>query len=60
MMGTYAIVPDKTEQPAALFTDLEDAIEWGVSAFGAESFRIRWIEVVLLSSKEAPRRVNAS
>lgn len=57
MMGGYAIVPDQTEQPAALFTDLEDAIEWGLSAFGADAFRIRWLDVVLLTTKEMHRPI---
>jgi hypothetical protein len=60
MMGGFAIVPDRTEQPAALFIHLEDAIEWGVSTFGADLFRIRWIEVVLLPAKEVHRAVGSA
>jgi hypothetical protein len=55
MMGGFAIVPDNTEQPRALFTDLEDAIDWGMCTFGANSFRIRWIEMVLLPPREVRR-----
>ena len=51
MMGGYAIVPDQTEQPTALFTDLEDAIEWGLNTFGADAFRIRWLDVVFLAAR---------
>ena len=60
MMGGFAIVPDRTEQPAALFTDLEDAIEWGVCTFGADSFRIRWIDVLVLPAKEVRRIVGSA
>lgn len=60
MMGGYAIVPDQTEQPAALFTDLEDAIEWGLSTFGADAFRIRWLDVVFLAAKEMYRHVGTA
>jgi hypothetical protein len=60
MMGGFAIVPDQTEQPAALFTDLEDAIEWGASTFGADSFRIRWIDVVFLPAQGVRRTVGSA
>ena len=51
MMGGYAIVPDQPEQPTAHFTDLEDAIEWGLNTFGADAFRIRWLDVVFLAAR---------
>jgi len=60
MMGGFAIVPDRTEQPAALFTDLEDAIEWGLITFGADAFHIRWLDVVLLGPREVTRPVGAA
>jgi len=53
MMGGFAIVPDQTQQPAALFAELEDAIDWGLRTFGTDAFRIRWIELVLLTAAEA-------
>jgi hypothetical protein len=60
MMGGFAIVPDRTEQPAALFTDLEDAIEWGLSTFGADAFCVRWLDVVLLGPREVTKPVGAA
>jgi hypothetical protein len=60
MMGGFAIVPDQTKQPAALFTDLEDAIEWGLSTFGADAFHIRWLDVVLLGPREVTKPVGAA
>jgi hypothetical protein len=56
----FAIVPDRTEQPAALFIDLEDAMEWGLCTFGADAFHIRWFEVVLVASREVKRPIGAA
>jgi hypothetical protein len=55
MMGGLAIVPDRTQQPTALFTELEHAMDWGLSTFGADSFTIRWIEVALLENETRGR-----
>lgn len=46
MMGGFAIVPDAKKEPAALFDNLEDAIDWAVETFGSDAFSIRWIELV--------------
>jgi hypothetical protein len=53
MMGGFAIVPDRSQQPAALFVELEDAIDWGLRTFGTDAFRIRWMAYVLLPPAEA-------
>jgi len=43
-MKTYfAVVRDGQEQPAAVFQQLQDAIDWGVSAIGADKFSIRGV-----------------
>ena len=55
MISGFAIVPDRTEQPAALFTVLEDAMEWGLWTFGSDAFHIRWFDVVLVAPKEVKR-----
>jgi|GEM_PF-2676592 hypothetical protein len=52
MMGGFVIVPDRTQQPAALFADLEHAMEWALRVFGSDMFSIRWIEVALLAPDE--------
>jgi hypothetical protein len=41
----YAIIPDGTAEPAALFEDLEDAVDWGLHRYGNDTFRIRYVEV---------------
>ncbi|MGA7742444.1 MAG: hypothetical protein WBP56_07505 [Polyangia bacterium] len=56
-MGTFAIIPDGTQLPAALFIDLEHAMDWGLRTFGTDSFSIRWIEVALLAPNEVHSRV---
>lgn len=38
---TYAVIPDGAEEPAAIFLDLEHAIEWGLTTFGQDRFAIR-------------------
>jgi hypothetical protein len=52
MMGGFAIIPDANPQPAALFSDLEQAMDWGVRTYGTDSFSIRWIEVAVLEHDE--------
>ena len=60
MISGFAIVPDRTEQPAALFTVLEDAMEWGLWTFGSDAFHIRWFDVVLVAPKEVKRPIGAA
>jgi hypothetical protein len=45
MTFCYAIVPDGDNQPAALFEELEDAMDWGLQRYGNDAFRIRYVEV---------------
>jgi len=52
----YAIVPDGTDEPAALFEALEDAMDWGLRRYGGDAFQIRYVEV---TSLEAPRGLRA-
>jgi hypothetical protein len=45
----YAVIPDGESHPAAVFSELEAAIEWGLTRYGADSFRItgrsvRWTD----------------
>ncbi len=45
MLFCYAIIPDGECLPAALFTEIEDAMDWGLHTYGRKSFRIRYLEV---------------
>jgi hypothetical protein len=46
MTCCYAIIPDGTTEPTALFEDLEDAMDFGLRRYGDDSFQIRHVEVV--------------
>jgi hypothetical protein len=50
-MFVFAIFPDHAEGPAAIFVDLEDAIAWGVSRYGADHFSIRHCPAVVAESE---------
>lgn len=45
MLFCYAIIPDGQNLPAALFTEIEDAMDWGLHIYGGRSFRIRYLQV---------------
>lgn len=45
MISGYAIIPDGQDAPSALFTELEDAVDWGLSTYGGDAFRIRYLQV---------------
>ena len=52
MTCCYAIIPDGSGQPAALFEDLEDAVEWALHRYGDDSFRIRYVQVAPVETAE--------
>lgn len=43
MKTYYAVIPDGQAQPAAVFQKLQDAINWGMDAVGADKFSIRGV-----------------
>jgi hypothetical protein len=45
MLYCYAIIPDGQNLPAALFAEIEDAMDWGLHIYGSRSFRIRYLQV---------------
>jgi hypothetical protein len=50
-LSGYAIIPDGTGEPVAVFFDLADAVEWGLRTIGSDRFRIR---AVALRAKAPP------
>jgi hypothetical protein len=56
MTGCFAIIPDLTGQPAALFEDLEDAVDWALRRYGGDTFRIRYVEVTPLASERSAKQ----
>ena len=55
----FGIVPDGTDEPAAVFRDLEDAMLWGLEKYGAEKFSIRKCALAEAHSEDQARRVHA-
>jgi hypothetical protein len=41
----FAIIPDRGHQPLAVFSELQDAMDWGLKRLGGDSFRIKYISV---------------
>jgi len=41
----FAIIPDLSHQPLAMFADLQDAMDWGLNRLGGNSFRIKYIAI---------------
>jgi hypothetical protein len=39
----YAIIPDGRNEPTAVFSDLADALDWGLSRLGSDKFRVRFV-----------------
>jgi hypothetical protein len=52
----FAIVPDGTDEPAAVFEDLEDAVDWGLRRYGDDSFGIRHLEVTPIATTRRPTK----
>lgn len=52
MISCYAIIPDGENVPTALFTELEDAMDWGLHTFGGDAFRIRYLEVAQIEKSD--------
>jgi hypothetical protein len=52
MIPCFAIIPDGQNTPAALFAELEDAMDWGLSIYGCDAFRIRYLEVAQIEKSD--------
>jgi hypothetical protein len=42
-LSGYAIIPDGSSEPVAVFFDLADALAWGLARIGSNRFRIRGV-----------------
>jgi hypothetical protein len=47
MKDSFAVFASGSGQPAAVFSVLEEAIEWALRRFGSGSFRIKGYPVLL-------------
>jgi hypothetical protein len=53
MMGCFAVFPDGAGSPAAIFEDLEDAMDWGLKRYGDDAFGIRYLEMAKVERAES-------
>lgn len=49
----FAIIPDRSHQPLAMFADLQDAMDWGLRRLGGNSFRIKYISIARIENEDA-------
>ncbi len=52
MSCCYAIYPDTESTPTAVFSELEDAMEWGVERYGDDKFKIAYLPLVKVERGE--------
>jgi hypothetical protein len=52
MMSCFAVFPDGAATPAAVFADLEDAMDWGLERYGGDAFGIRYLEMAQVETAE--------
>jgi hypothetical protein len=52
MLFCYAIIPDGDELPSALFTQIEDAMNWGCHTYAGKGFRIRYLELAQIEKAD--------
>jgi len=48
----FAIIPDRSHQPLAMFADLQDAMDWGLKRLGGDSFRIKYISIARVERED--------
>lgn len=48
----FAIIPDRSHQPVAMFADLQEAMDWALSRLGGDSFRIKYISVARVEQED--------
>jgi hypothetical protein len=57
MTCCFAIIPDETAEPSALFEDLEDALDWALHRYGCDTFRISYLKVTAVATdRDAAKR----
>jgi hypothetical protein len=59
MVTGFGVYPDGASRPAAVFVELEDAMEWGLRQFGSDGFRIGYISLGELPLNERRSQAGA-
>jgi hypothetical protein len=52
MLSCFAIIPDGEELPCALFTELEDAMDWACRAYAGKTYRIRFVRMAQIEKAD--------
>jgi hypothetical protein len=50
----YAIVPEESPEPVAVFFTLDDAVDWATSRIGHNQFQIRTVALRALPKAAVP------
>jgi hypothetical protein len=57
MRDAYAVFPDGNTTPSAVFFDVEEAIDWGLTRYGSDAFCIKGLAVQAMAPESpTPRR----
>jgi hypothetical protein len=59
MRDAYAVIPDGDAAPSAVFFDVEEAIDWGLTRYGSDAFRIKGLAVEPVAEGNEGRRDSA-
>ncbi|HXU81856.1 MAG TPA: hypothetical protein VN914_10700 [Polyangia bacterium] len=60
MLDAYAVIPDGNSAPAAVFVDLEEAIDWGLTRYGSDAFSIKGLAIQPVAADWQPQERQAS
>ena len=58
MKDSFAVFGSGSSQPAAVFSVLEEAIEWGLRRFGSGQFRIKGYPVLMAPASRPSLRAS--
>ncbi len=45
MRDAYAVIPDGNSVPSAVFVELQEAIDWGLTRYGSDAFCIKGLVI---------------
>ncbi|MCG5054412.1 MAG: hypothetical protein KA712_15725 [Myxococcales bacterium] len=59
MTCRFGIVPDGSDEPSAVFQELEDALSWALAKFGPDRFSIRRCSLAEVAQDDASARLSS-
>jgi hypothetical protein len=60
MRDAFAVTPDSSSSPSAVFRTLEEAIDWGLVRYGSDAFSIRGVVLAPIEAKAPEGRPGAA